>query len=398
MSSIRRSLAGPAPVKLTRGPVGNTLVFSMRGVADLVAYCTQYEFEDVIVDVTGADRITPTSLDHIELQRKFFKAVYRTTKSERIALQCTPDLRGMKLTKDYDLFIAVFNHVHEIFAFRTISDWRQRCRHAVCVITEMYEDNLPDYLLKSLSAFDRVYIASNPVESVAKLSGRPTEYLPISVDAMAFSPFPEAPLRSVDVMGIGRRSATTHAALMDLARNRKLFYYYDTTRTKAVHDAALQITFSVIDPAEHRFKYANMLKRSRYYMASRARANEAALAQADEMTGRFFEGAAAGTIMLGEPPRSGPYLTLFDWPDAVVACPFDDPNVGDVIATLDADPDRCIRIRRDNLVNALLRHDCAYRVRTILERAGLSIPPALLARESRLKDIADYVRTADLQP
>ena len=78
--------------------------------------------------------------------------------------------------------------------------------------------------------------------------------------------------------------------------------------------------------------------------------------------------------------------------------PFDDPNVADVIATLEADPERCIRIRRNNMVNALERHDSAHRLRKILDDAGMPAPPELVAREARLRELADIVRSAEIAP
>jgi hypothetical protein len=80
-------------------------------------------------------------------------------------------------------------------------------------------------------------------------------------------------------------------------------------------------------------------------MASRARANEGRVADDDELSRRFFEGTAAGAILIGEPPTTGPYLTLFDWPEAVVATPFDSRDIAEVIAALEAYPERRVRIR-----------------------------------------------------
>jgi glycosyl transferase family 1 len=120
------------------------------------------------------------------------------------------------------------------------------------------------------------------------------------------------------------------------------------------------------------------------------------VAERDELSGRFFEGAAAGAVMIGVRPRAGRFLTQFDWPDAVVDAPWDDPDVGALIERLDADPERLARIRRDGIVNSLLRHDWAYRLRTILADAGIAAPPALVAREARLRELAELARTAPL--
>ncbi|MGH8516821.1 MAG: glycosyltransferase family protein [Panacagrimonas sp.] len=394
---LRQTFRGPA-VQLVPGFGRDVLVFSMRGVADLPAYCVTYEFEDLVVALTGADRVGPSQLETVEFQRRVYKALYSVARSPSIPMGLTPNLGGLRLPKDYELFVAAFNSPYEVFALRSVPDWRARCRRAVCVITEAWESDLPEYLLRSLQDFDQIYLTANPVASVGRLTGRPCSYLPLGADALALCPEPDAPRRSIDVLGIGRRSAITHKALLHLARDRGLFYYYDTVRSKSVANASEQVTFSVIDPTEHRFKHANLLKRSRFFLASKGRANEARAMHVDEVSSRFFEGAAAGTIMIGDPPTTGPYLELFDWPDVVIPAPFDDPEIGECIARLDADPERCVRIRRENMRQALLRHDWVYRLRRIFEEANLPIPETVPARETALAQRAAQVQEAAIEP
>ncbi len=389
---VIQQVLGSPPVQLISDRDSNVLTLSMRGISNLAANCLQYELEDVFCEVTGAARIQPIRLELVEFERRIYKLLHAAT-SASTAKRLSPQLGGLRLDRTYDLFLPMFNDPYELHALALIPNWRRHCRYAACVIAEAWEGSLPEYLLNSLAEFDRIYLSANPVESIARMTGRPCSYLPLSVDTLRFSPFPNPPARSIDVLGIGRRSSVTHGALLEMAKRRGSFYYFDTIRmTSGVADGGRQLTFSVIDPAEHRFKLASMLKRSRYFLASRARANDAKLAQVDEISGRFFEGAAAGAIMIGEPPRSGPYLSLFDWPDAVISAPFDDPNIEQLIQQLDADPERCARIRRTNIVNALLRHDSVYRLRTILEDAHMELPTGLLARESRLRELAAIVQ------
>ena len=392
-----RGVLGAPPAELVPGPRGDILLLSMRRVSNLVGYGFQYEFEDVISALTGADRAHVTQLGLVELERRIYKALSLLSPSASLALRATPRLGGLRLEKAYDLFLPIFNHTYEVFAVNAIPGWRKRCRYAACVISEAVETDLPEYLLESLAEFDHIYLCSNPVESVQRIAGRPCTYLPLAVDVPTFCPFPEPPSRSIDVLGIGRRSAITHSALMTLARSQGLFYYYDTIQMSELTNGARQVSFSVIDPVEHRFKLASLLKRSSYYLASRARADEFS-EEYDELSGRFVEGAAAGAIMVGEAPRTGKFLTLFDWPDSVVESRFDEPEIAAILAQLDRDPERKTRIRRNNMVNALRRHDWAYRLRTILEGAGMELPPALLAREARLRELADMVNGATLQP
>jgi hypothetical protein len=398
MSSVLSGLTATPSVRLTRGPQGDVLLLSMRNVSNLVAFCLQYEFEDVIASLTGADRIDLIRTDFVERARKFYKALSHPSLPKSLALRATPKIGDLRLDRKYDLFLPIFNNVHEVFAVNAIPGWRKSCRYAACVINETVESDLPRYLLESLAAFDHIYVGSRSIDTIQKITGRPCTYLPMAVDVLAFCPLPKAPPRVIDVLNIGRRSSVTHSSLLDIARRGGFFYYFDTIRmTTGVIDPTMQLTFSVTDPAEHRHKLASLLMRSRYYIANRARANEYS-AEFEELSSRFFEGAAAGAIMIGEPPNGEQFSTLFDWPDSVVRTPFDAPDIGDLITELEADPERCTRIRRDSMVNALLRHDWVYRLRTILNDAGVPPPSALLAREARLRELANIAREIPIAP
>jgi hypothetical protein len=75
--------------------------------------------------------------------------------------------------------------------------------------------------------------------------------------------------------------------------------------------------------------------------------------------------------------------------------PYNAPEIDRVIAELDQDTARSVEIRKQNVRNSLLRHDWSYRLRTILETAGLPMPQRLLAREQRLSSLAQDVITAE---
>jgi hypothetical protein len=204
---------------------------------------------------------------------------------------------------------------------------------------------------------------------------------------LRFSPLPEAPARAIDVCNVGRRSSVTHAALARLANDRRIFYYYDTVAASG--QGQRQRTFHVDDPSEHRLLLASLLQRSRFFVANRALVNEADITMGrDEISGRFYEGAAAGTVMLGEPPRTDEFKRQFDWRDAVIPLPFDSPDVGRLLAELTSDPQRLARISRDNIRNAALRHDWVHRLRTVFETVGIAPTEAMVEREYRLRGIA----------
>ncbi len=379
---------GPPIDWVARGN-SNVLLLSLRNVEDVVAFCAQYEFEDVIASVTDADMAAPEGLEGVELSRRAYKLARYLTGSRRLADSIAPRLTARRLEKEYDLFLPVFSHPHQLFALSCIPDWRKRCRKAACFIAEAWDHLLPGYLLELLSEFDHVFIAAQHViGTVARMIGRPCSYMPHGVDALRFCPWPDPPARSIDVCSIGRRSPVTHEKLLEAAQQGRIFYYYDT-----IKPTAKQVTFHVNSGPEHRFLLATLLKRSRYYIANRARANQPELTRGrDEIGGRFFEGAASGAIVIGDPPNIDEFRKRFDWPDAVIPMPFDAPDVAKRIEEIDADPARQTRIRRDNVSNALLRHDWVHRLRTMMDAVGVSPPERMLAREASLRSLADEVR------
>src|SRR5262249_14542716 len=367
----------------------NLLLLSLRKVYDVVAFCAQYEFEDVITSAAEVDMAAPDSLRGVELSRRAYKLVRRLTGSRHLATSLAPRLTTHTLEKDYDLFLPIFSHPHQLFALSCIPDWRKRCRKAACFIAEAWDDLLPGYLLELLAEFDHVFVNSrHVVEKMSQMIGRPVSSLPQGVDTLRFCPGPDPPARAIDVCNIGRRSQITHERLLDAARQGRIFYSYDT-----IKPAAKQVTFHVSNGAEHRFLLANLLKRSRYFIANRARANEPEVTRGrDEIAGRFYEGVAAGAVVVGTPPDTEEFRRRFDWPDAVIPMPFDAPDVVARLAELDRDPARLERIRTENVANALLKHDWIHRLRTILDAVEVAPPQRVLAREERLRKLAEQVR------
>lgn len=363
----------------------------MRRVADLVAFCAQYEFEDVIAEVTGADRVEVDDESALELSRRAYKLLRLGTGSRRLARTLAPRPSTVRLERDYELFFPIFNHTHELYALRTLPDWRARCRVAACFVTEVWAHLLPGYLLELLSQFDHVFVGTRHcVDDVARVTGRPCSYLPQAADVLRFSPWPNEPPRDIDVCNIGRRSATTHEALLELAAARRIFYYFDTFAGGSGRDHK-QRTFRVANSRQHRLLLASLLQRSRYFIANRSRVNEPEHTGGhEEIAGRFYEGAAAGTVMLGEPPKAEQFRSQFGWPDAVIRMPFDCPGVELLLAELDADPQRLARIRYENARNAALQHDWIHRLESVFSTMGLDPTPAMRDRRRRLAELAAY--------
>ncbi|CAA2141803.1 glycosyltransferase [Hyphomicrobium sp. ghe19] len=368
--------------------VHKVLLLSQRRIARLAAYCLTYEFEDIWSAVTDAQRIDVTDLPALEFSRRAYKLGRLASGSPGLARQLAPYPRGkVMLEQDYDLFFPVFSHSYELYALASIPNWRQHCRKAACFIAEVWSDMLPEYLFELLSDFDHIFIGHfNAVEKVARISGRPCTYLPIASDVLRFTPASLDQPRPIDVCNIGRRSPITHQALLDDAERRQSFYYYDTVAASG--SDLKDRTFRVDVAAEHRRMLSAILKRSRYFLAHRGYVNRPQFTLGrEEVSARFYEGAAAGTVLIGDAPRSEEFKRQFDWPDAVIHAPFDAPDIADILAGLDRDPERLLSIRQNNIKMAAARHDWLHRIMTVLDVLGLSPTEKMQARAQRLDEI-----------
>jgi Glycosyl transferases group 1 len=378
---------------------GGVLLLSQRRIADLAAYCLAYELEDTFAEVTGAVRIDVTDLSALEFSRRTYKLARMATRSPRLASLLAPHPRNeVVLKRDFELFFPVFSHTFELYSLATIPNWRQRSRKAACFINEVWSDMLPAYLLELLSAFDHIFIGNHhAVGDVARLTGRPCSYLPLAVDVLRFAPESHDQPRLIEVCNIGRRSPITHQALLDDAEQRRCFYYYDTV---AASGADLkQRTFRVDSPHEHRRMLAAVLKHSCYYVANRSYVNKPEFtAGRDVISARFYEGAAAGTVMIGEAPRTDEFNQQFDWPDAVIHVPFDSPDISRILAKLNGDPARLRAVRRNNIQEAALRHDWVYRIQAVFAILGLEPTLKMQARVKRLEEIASNIGHGESQP
>ena len=144
--------------RLVPGTGGDVLLLSMRQIDKLVAYCTPYEFEDVIAEITGADMVAVDDREALERARRVYKWTRTATRSPRIATRIAPQPSTVRLTRDYDLFLPVFSGTYQLYALAAVPEWRKRCRVAACFITEAWADLLPDYLMELLSEFDHVFL------------------------------------------------------------------------------------------------------------------------------------------------------------------------------------------------------------------------------------------------
>jgi spore maturation protein CgeB len=373
-------------------PLGNTantearvLLHSQRGLfGNLHFRLALYEFEDIICVIDSIDLLAPEG-------RRWFK--HGTRIANRLATSCNttinPGIPKTKVQKNYDLFFAVVYFPSDLLQIKYLDGWKNRCRTSICWLSEIWAREIVNYkyYLKVLAEFDYVLIPlAGSIKPVQEVIDGKCLYLPTGVDAILFCPYPNAPQRVIDVYSIGRKSEETHRKLLKMAYENRIYYVYDTIDGEQVRK-----------PREHRFLFANTSKRSRYFIVNPGKRDDPGETGGQiEFGNRFFEGAASGSIMIGETPENEQFKKIFDWPDAVINLPFGSENIDEIIIELDKQPDRQEKIRRCNVVKSLLNHDWVYRWESILRIAGLDPMPELLERKNRLRDLSAMADKAAL--
>jgi Glycosyl transferases group 1 len=350
-----------------------TLILSLRNIFrnDLFR-CALYEFEDIINEIDHAEILAPkgdpTSRRNQLARRLAFHA----------PITLKADLQKPKVNKHYDLFLAMCGGPRDLLMIDAVSYLRDACTTKVCLLEEIWAKQIHEhrYFTNVLREFDLIAIySSQSVKALSDQIGRRCIFVPPGIDSIRFCPYPTNPERVVDVYSIGRRSEATHQAILKMVDERCIFY---------LHDEGSEV-INPIDPKEHRSLLANIAKRSRYFIVNPGLIDRPDIRGSQiEIGSRYFEGVAAGVIMVGEIPNNGEFEHLFDWPDAVVHLPYGSDRIVALIDELEGQPEKQERIRRMNVVQALARHDWAYRWEKILENVGLGPMPELLQRKERL--------------
>ena len=188
----------------------------------------------------------------------------------RQLIYANPGLKKVRLTADYDVFIVVCDVWTDIPYINAIERWRDHCKISICWIDEMWAAAIPKYKywLHALSQFDYVFVGfRGSVSALSHAANRPCHWLPRAVDALRFSPFPDPPARVIDVYSIGRRHEGIHHEMLKAAEQGNLFYVYDTLGGSNINTASTD----VYDHRQHRNLFANIAKRSHYFLVAAAK-------------------------------------------------------------------------------------------------------------------------------
>jgi hypothetical protein len=357
------------------------LLVTLRGLNKHAAWCSNYEFEDVIGAVDDVDVLELQPGGRFELRQRIARSV--AFRGRRTALaRLNPGVKPVSIARDYDLMVFVCMNVWDLLYLNAVAGWQSRCRFKVCFMVETYAGEVDGiaHMLRLLQDFDHVmHSFAGSVEAVHRVVGRPVDHLPLASDVLRFTPFPDPPARVFDVFSMGRRSEPVHQALLRVADERALFYSYDTIPGPLVRPG---------NRVEHRRMLAANARRARFFITYPAKFGDAENLGQSDVGARYFEGAAAGAVLLGQAPTVSSFARDFPGPDAIVEARADGSDVGDLLASYLRRPAEIERLGKRNAVLALQRHDWGHRWRRILDAAGLAPRPQLEERLRRLESLA----------
>jgi hypothetical protein len=356
------------------------LLYSHRNIFGKALFrCPHFEFEDIISQIDSAELLAPHA-DPSGLRYKIAKQI-----RYHAPFSTNPGIQKIQVKQNYDLFFAFCGVPTDLLMLESaIGYWKDISKFSVCLMDEFWANQIGpfDHFLRILEKFDVVMLYySQTVKPLSERIGSKCAFLPPGIDTAFFCPYPEQPSRAVDVYSIGRRGESTHQRLLKMAAEDGLFYLHDSMAGSGA-----------INSKEHRALFANIAKRSRYFLVNPGLIDRPDVRGTQiEASNRYYEGAASGMILLGERPDNEVFGKLFDWPDALIHLPYDSPDIDMVIRELDRQPERQETIRRNNVAQSLLRHDWVYRWEDVLKTVGLEAMPGLLERKEHLKSLAQAV-------
>lgn len=358
------------------------LMLSQRNVrTNLLFRCGLYEFEDIIRKIDAVDMLAPKP-------NSFYRYGYRISNrlSQDTKIILNPGVSKYKVKKDYEIFFVPCMLPFDLLHIESVEGWKERCKTSICLLSEIY---LKDLLklkgcINILSKFDYVMLHnSHTVKAMNQEIGSKCIYMPPGIDTVLFCPYPDKYERVIDVYSIGRKARLTHEILMQIAKEKRLFYLYDML------DGGVSVTTNAV---QHRRMIAETAKRSKYFIVNPGKIDlPEETNNQSEIGFRYFEGAASGTVMIGERPNTDEYDKYFFWKDAVVHLPYNSVEIGELISELSMDVKRQENIRINNVTYSLKLHDWAYRWEDILKVSNAKPTKELIERKYKLNILADSI-------
>ncbi len=230
------------------------------------------------------------------------------------------------MERDYDLFVFVCMNVWDLLYLNAIRGWRSACRVKVCYMVEFYAGQARS---STTPATPRRFRPRRPVVLRQRTRrgaprGKPCHHVPLAADVLRFTPYPTPPPRVIDVSAWAAAPSrcTRHSCGWPPPGGSSTSTTPSPAPSSAPRARPSTGTCSPLGEEEP------LLRRLPGQVRGRGEQGQS------EVGARYFEGAAAGAVLLGQAPTAPGFREDFPWPDAVVEARADGGDVGDSPARL----------------------------------------------------------------
>ncbi len=363
------------------------VVLSQRGtsggLADQLAFSAWHEAEDVLVSCDGASLALLNrhgKNPRVRARRVAGRAVRRVA-GRTILLPAAQ--RGVSAgVDDADHLLFAGHGPWDVPLLERLRVLRRRAKTISLWLPEVWPTQLSDPRIRyeGYAMIDHLFLGVpetlEPFRTIAPTTE--VHYVPPATDVVAFGGGAIDGRRSLAVLGIGRRHPEQHNQILDWAAKNNELYLYDTVSGKA-HDWKA-----------HRRALADWYRHANIAICNYGKHDQPNLIGGLRvLPGRFFEGMAAGAVMIGMPPSVEEQRRLLGV-DIV-----ESTETTDLVTLLDKyrDPAAARPIRIRNMALACRGHDWSHRWRVILNHIGLPIPDALDRRIDSLAEEAERLES-----
>ena len=330
-----------------------------------------------------------SSVDEVDWYVPEYKSgnVNRQRWSERLSrrflrVPWNPAYRMPPIEVEYDVFYVQCMFVWDLAYIGRIPDWSKKIKKSVIYITELFQTQLDHYpiLTEVLKRFDLVITAYTGTEdALQKRIGVKTVFCTSGVDALKSAPDPAKFHRPVELHSMGRCNKVFFREFQKLVDQYGWTYIYNTFHLSVLHDYRM-----------HRKYLSDILKRTLFFEVNPAKFDEELESKNQHEVGnRYFEGIAAGCVLVGLPNNNPTFKKIFPWDDILIQLPEVAEDIVPFILDLFNQRERLEHISRMNSRGALLYHDFAYRWEFTLKQAGLEPTDTLLRRKEQLSREAE---------